>query len=317
MRVVDRIHPSSHAGVAERIGILQQGGTVPVSPETWVRLDGSVVELSVAAVSIVYAGRPVFQMLIRDETARLRAEADLVEAKNTLEQRVHERTADLERLNAELQSFTYSVSHDLRAPIRHIDGFARMLEEREAAALSPEGKRYLATIRNSANRMGALIDDLLRLSRLGRDTLRAADVDMESAVRTVWDELTARPGPAVELHLDPLPAAHADPSLVRQVWQNLLDNAIKYSSKSPSPRVTVDAVRENGHVWYRVADNGVGFDPRYAGKMFSVFQRLHRPDEFPGTGVGLAIVKKVVDLHGGQVRARGEPGRGAIFEFTV
>lgn len=316
--VIDRIHPSAHAIESERIGILQQGGEVPTIPEVWVRLDGVLIDVSVAAAPITYGGRPVFQVLIHDETARRRAEAALLEAKNTLEQRVEERTADLQRLNAELQSFTYSVSHDLRAPIRHIDGFARMLEEREALTLSPDGRRYLATMRSSAQRMGALIDDLLRLSRLGRDTLHPTDVDMDAMVRAVWDELTSRGGSApITLDLRPLPPARADAPLLRQVWQNLLDNAIKYSSKSDAPRITIDAVPDDGRLWYRVSDNGVGFDPRYAGKMFAVFQRLHRPDEFPGTGVGLAIAKKVVDLHGGQIRARGEPGRGAVFEFSL
>src|SRR5690606_16946585 len=137
----------------------------------------------------------------------------------------------------------------------------------------------------SAQRMGALIDDLLRLSRLGRDTVRPAEVDAEAMVRQVWDERAGRGQTRAGLELRPLPPVHADPALLRQVWQNLLDNAIKYSATRDQPRVAVDAVRENGRTWFRVTDNGVGFDPRYAGKMFAVFQRLHRHDEFPGTGV--------------------------------
>lgn len=316
--IADHIDPDYLEAATARLAALASGDvSIPTASETWRRPDGRRVDVDVAAVSTEIGGRRALQLVFRDETARRRAEADLLEAKNLLEQRVRERTAELERANAELQAFTYSVSHDLRAPIRHIDGFARLLEEKEGPALSDEGRRFVATIRGSAQRMGALIDDLLRLSRLGRDTVRPAEVDAEAMVRQVWDELAGRGQTRAVLELKPLPPVHADPALLRQVWQNLLDNAIKYSATRDQPRVAVDAVRENGRTWFRVTDNGVGFDPRYAGKMFAVFQRLHRHDEFPGTGVGLAIVKKVIDLHGGEVRASGEPGRGAAFEFTV
>jgi PAS domain S-box-containing protein len=315
--VLERVHAESMPQALDRLMALESGTpVVSATSQTWLRLDGQPVDVSVASAVIIFGRRPAYQVVFRDETARRKAEAGLLEAKETLEQRVRARTEELERLNAELRSFTYSVSHDLRAPIRHIDGFVRLLEERDGPRLSAEGRRYLETVRASAQRMGALIDDLLRLSRLGRETLRPARLEPEAMVRAIWEEIGG-PKTGATLEVMPLPPVEADPALLRQVWQNLLDNALKYSGQRPGARVIVDVLREDGRVWYRVSDNGVGFDPRYADKLFNVFQRLHRAEDFPGTGVGLAIVKKVVELHGGRVRARGAPGQGASFEFTL
>jgi PAS domain S-box-containing protein len=315
---MDRIHEDSHPAVEARMAALAAGeSSVPVIVEHWLRMDGESIYVTVGATGITFGGRPAIQLGLRDETARQNAEEALIEAYRSMERRVHERTAELERANTELQAFTYTVSHDLRAPVRHIDGFARLLEERENGAMSAEGKRLLTTIRQSAKRMGNLIDDLLRLSRLGRETLRPQEVDTEAMVRAVWSELGRGDESHTTLEVKPLPRSRADPGLLRQVWQNLLDNAIKYSGKRDDGRVTVEAHEEPDGLWYRVRDNGVGFDQRYADKLFGAFQRLHGGDEFQGTGVGLAIVKKVVELHGGKVRAHGEPGRGAEFEFTL
>jgi len=218
---------------------------------------------------------------------------------------------ELAALNKELESFTYSVSHDLRAPLRAIDGFGRIIEEDYGPRLDDEGRRLLAVVRSSSKQMGQLIDDLLDFSRLGRQDLSKQSVDMAALAREAAREA------GIEPDLGALPAAHADPALLRQVWLNLLGNAAKYSGKRPDARIEVGGRQEDGQSVYWVRDNGVGFDMRYAGKLFGVFQRLHGADEFPGTGVGLAIVQRVVSRHGGRVWAEGRVGEGACFHFTL
>jgi signal transduction histidine kinase len=232
-----------------------------------------------------------------------------------LESRVLERTAELEAVNKELASFSYSVSHDLRAPLRAVDGYARMLEEDYAARLDDEGRRLLGVIRGSANRMGLLIDDLLNFSRLGRQPLVRQSVDVAALVREVVGEVRGNSPASVEI--GDLPPAHADRALLKQVWLNLVGNAFKYSGKQEAPRVQIGGEVEGEEHIYWVRDNGAGFDMRYAEKLFGVFQRLHSQEEFPGTGVGLAIVQRVVARHGGRVWAESKPGEGACFHFTV
>jgi light-regulated signal transduction histidine kinase (bacteriophytochrome) len=231
-----------------------------------------------------------------------------------LERRVVERTEALEAANKELESFSYSVSHDLRAPLRAVDGFAKILEEDYGARLDEEGRRLLGVVRSSSRHMGQLIDDLLDLSRLGRLALGKRPVDMAGLAREVAQELP-RGNAAVDI--GPLPACHSDPRLLRQVWANLIGNALKYSGKRAGAHVEIGGREEPGESVYWVRDNGVGFDMRYVGKLFGVFQRLHGADEFPGTGVGLAIVQRVVARHGGRVWAEGRPGEGACFHFSL
>jgi len=232
-----------------------------------------------------------------------------------LEERVQARTRELEVANEDLQSFAYSVSHDLRAPLRHIDGFSRMLQEDHAARLDDEGRRLLATVRKGAERMGRLLDDMIAFSRYGRAAISPTDIDMTALARAVADEL-ARGTPCTVV-VDPLPAARADAALVRQVWVNLIGNAIKYSSRRPDPRVEIGGRIEDGRAVYCVKDNGAGFDPAHADKLFKVFQRLHSEDEFSGTGAGLAIVHRIVVRHGGRAWAEGRPGEGASFWFSL
>jgi signal transduction histidine kinase len=225
-----------------------------------------------------------------------------------LEARVRERTADLE-------SFSYSVSHDLRAPLRAVDGYARMLEEDFGERLDAEGRRLLGVVRDSSARMGHLIDDLLAFSRLGRQEPARRNVDMDALVRDAIAEVRADSKAAIDTR--PLPAAEADPAMLKQVWVNLIGNALKYSSKRAGARVEIGGCQKGAERVYWVRDNGAGFDMRYAQKLFGVFQRLHRADEFPGTGVGLALVQRVVTRHGGRVWAEGKPGEGACFHFSL
>jgi signal transduction histidine kinase len=232
-----------------------------------------------------------------------------------LESRVRARTAELEAANQELESFSYSVSHDLRAPLRAVDGYARMLEEDYHERLDEEGQRLLRVVRDSSARMGRLIDDLLAFSRLSRQEPAARRVDMAALVAEAAAE--ARGESRAALELAPLPDADADRAMLKQVWLNLVGNAFKYSAKRADARVEIGAREEVGEVVYWVRDNGVGFDMRYAAKLYGVFQRLHRAEEFPGTGVGLAIVQRVVMRHGGRVWAESKLGEGACFYFSL
>ncbi|HET9389155.1 MAG TPA: ATP-binding protein [Steroidobacteraceae bacterium] len=224
----------------------------------------------------------------------------------------------LEAANRELESFSYSVSHDLRSPLRAIDGFAQMLDEDYGATLDETGRRYIRVVREGSQRMASLIDDLLAFSRLSRQSLARMPVDMASLARRVAAEaVEGAPGATPTLLIEDLPSVQGDPALLRQVWANLIGNAVKYSARSTQPRVRIRAMRDGDAVRYEVEDNGVGFDMQYVNKLFGVFQRLHRPEEYPGTGVGLAIVQRIVARHGGTVTARGACGKGATFGFTL
>ncbi|MCI0434305.1 MAG: ATP-binding protein [Gemmatimonadetes bacterium] len=260
-----------------------------------------------------------------DEIGRLagsfNAMVDRVEDSwHTLEGRVAERTDALERANQELESFSYSVSHDLRAPLRAVDGFAAVLEEDHAAELSPAAQRALGLIRKNAQQMGQLIDDLLAFSRLGRQPLNPALVDMAELARTVVADLCVDGGngsTAPRVAVGPLPPALGERSMLRQVFANYIHNAIKFSRGRTPPCVEIGCARESDENVYFVRDNGVGFDMRYSGKLFGVFQRLHSAEQFEGTGVGLAIVHRVVMRHGGRVWAHSAPDQGATFYFAL
>lgn len=246
-----------------------------------------------------------------------RAEAEVRRLNAELEQRVRNRTAQLEEANRELDAFAHSVSHDLRAPLRAIDGFAQILVENYGPALDAEGRRLCAVVSDSARDMGRLIDALLSLARVGRAALKPAVVDMGRMAAQLFTEL-ASPNDRSRLsfQLGDLPAAEADPALIRLVWQNLIENAIKFTSKRDRAVIEVGALHEGPDVVYFVRDNGAGFDMQYAGRLFGVFQRLTSSQDFEGTGVGLAIVHRIVHRHGGRVRAEGRPGAGATFYFT-
>ena len=254
----------------------------------------------------------------RDVTGRRRADAEIRKLNAELEARVRQRTAQLERLNDELESFSYSVSHDLRAPLRAIQGFTDLLAQRAGAALDAQSRHYLERVQDAAARMGRLIDDLLGLSRVTRAPVRPEPVDLSRLAAQVADELRAgEPQRAVEVAIAPGLAASGDPALLRVVLQNLLENAWKFTRLREGARIEVGEQPGPGARTFCVRDNGAGFDMRYAGKLFGAFQRLHSGEQFPGTGIGLATVKRIVERHGGRVWANGEPGRGASFYFTL
>ncbi len=282
------------------------------------RRDGSEfwVEVNMRKASV--SGEDRILVTVRDIEDRKKAEEEIRRLNEQLERRVEERTEKLETANRELESFSYSVSHDLRAPLRAIDGYTRILMDDHSSAMSPDGRRLCAVIRQNTLRMGQLIDDLLAFSRFGRAELQKRDIDMEELARSVFQEVA---GPAARgrilFGVFPLPPAAGDPTLIRQVWINLISNGIKFSSKNERPRIDVGSFTRERETVYFVRDNGSGFDMRYMGKLFGVFQRLHTESEFEGTGVGLAIVKRIVERHGGSVWAEGEPDKGAAFFFTL
>jgi PAS domain S-box-containing protein len=251
---------------------------------------------------------------IRDVTERRLAEEAL--ERNRTE--VLRSNAELAAANKELESFSYSVSHDLRAPLRHIDGFAQILKEEHVAGISPDGLRYLDRILTAANHMGHLVDDLLNLARIGRKQFTRQRTKLDQVVRQAMTDLPAEAAQReIEWHIEPLPEMYCDPGLLRLVFSNLLSNAIKFTRTRQLAVIEVGTRESDGTTTLFVRDNGVGFDLKYADKLFGVFQRLHRQEDFEGTGVGLATAQRIIHRHGGEIRAESQPDRGATFFFTL
>jgi PAS domain S-box-containing protein len=252
--------------------------------------------------------------LTRQAEQRRADEREIRKLNNELEERVIQRTAELEAANKELEAFTYSVSHDLRAPLRHIVGFSKMLGETTGSSLPEEGKHYLQRIINGTNRMGMLVDDLLNLTRIGRQEIKLEVTSLDSIVKDVVAELTLDLAEReIEWKISSLPCVKGDPALLRVVFDNLLANAVKYTRTRP--RAVIEVAAGKGALFVR--DNGVGFDMKYADKLFGAFQRLHRSEDFEGTGVGLAIVQRIVQKHGGRIWAEAEPNKGATFYLSL
>jgi len=250
-------------------------------------------------------------------TERKIAELALQDMNESLESKVKERTAQLEEVNQELEAFSYSASHDLRAPLRAVNGFSKILEEDYGKVLDDEGNRLLKIIQRSAQQMNTQIDDLLAFSKLGRQALRQTTLNMTELMHITFGEISQMINHNAVVKINDLHPVQADPVLMKHVLMNLLSNAIKYSSQAAQPRIEVSSDTNQGEVVYSVKDNGVGFDMKYVDKIFGVFQRLHTNDQFEGTGVGLAIVQRIIHRHKGKVWAEGKVGKGATFYFSL
>jgi PAS domain S-box-containing protein len=282
------------------------------------RRDGSQVSVDCMIRRVRWGSSVVTQATLVDITERRRAEAAVRAQQDRLEELVAERTAELEAANEELEAFSYSVSHDLRAPLRRVRGFADALDEDCGERLDDDGREYLQRLRRSAGELEGLIDDLLSLSRLSQAEIAAERVDLSALAVEVAESLRAgEPGRDVKLEIEPGLIARGDPRLLRVALDNLLGNAWKYTSREPQPWIAVRSGCHEGVRYFEVADNGVGFDMQYAERLFGPFQRLHGGDEFSGSGIGLATVARIIRRHGGQSWALGAPGRGAAIRFHL
>jgi PAS domain S-box-containing protein len=313
------VPPGHLDDVTELLDRVSRGARVEHYETLRLAKDGRLIDVSVSASPLLDSHGTLVgaSTIARDITDRRRAEATIRELNAELENRVAQRTAELAEAVEDLEGFSYSVSHDLRAPLRAIDGFSRIILEEYGGVLDGEGQRLLGVIRKATTDMAQLIDDLLAFSRAGRQQLQSGPVDMgELAAAVVREVSAAAANPHLEVTVDDLPTAQGDRALLRQVLVNLLSNAIKFSAPTERPLVHVTGAVHDGQCRYAVSDNGVGFDRTYEEKLFQVFQRLH-PTEFEGTGVGLAIVHRVVRRHGGHVWAEGAVGEGATFSFTL
>lgn len=284
----------------------------------FLRSDGTIlpVQLSLSQIPVEESGRGIC-MVATDLTEQKAAHEEVRRLNAGLEQQVLRRTAELEAANQELEAFTYAVAHDLRAPLRHIHGFSDLLQHDPESVLSADGRHSLDCIRKGTQRMEKLLEDLLNLSRFGRQSLQRRDVDLKKLVRQVMDDLAPDlKDRQIVWKVDDLPVVNCDPALMKIVFGNLLSNAVKFTRPRPTATIEIGQTTRQGEAVLFVRDNGAGFDMRHAGKLFGVFQRLHRAEDFEGTGIGLATVQRILQNHGGRIWAEAAPGRGATFYFT-
>lgn len=318
-----------------------------------IRKGNLLIEVELRIVKVIWHNRPAFQLSVRDITERIRAKEIiqaaqsetflLLEAANKsrrdlqsavedekqaqqeikelnveLEQRVIQRTAQLESINKELEAFSYSVSHDLKAPLRAIIGFSQILKEDYATQLEQEAKEYIGLIIDNAENMGKLINDLLNFSRMGRKALQKKQVDIKAIAERVKNELQAgMQDRKLTIKIQPMPLINADETLIYQVMLNLVSNAVKFTAIDTNSLVEIGCFQQNNENVFYVKDNGIGFDMKYAEEIFAVFQRLHSAEEFQGTGIGLAIVQRIIQKHGGKIWAESKKNKGSTFFFKI
>ena len=318
-QVYEMMHPGEREVLRERAEwVASTRRATPIVQTVMLRRDGSSLEVETTAASFRQNEATWIISIVRDITQRKRVEAELKRLNAELELRVARRTAELEQANRELEAFSYSVSHDLRGPLRAITGFGAILMTEGGDKLDPKMQGYLQRTQAAAERMGMLIDDLLALSRISRHEMKRQPVDLSSLAGKVAESLIqAHPARKVQLSVAPGMKVQGDPGLIRILLENLIGNAWKFTSHTEAAVIEVGATENEGRWSYSVRDNGAGFDMRYAGKLFGAFQRLHSQSEFEGTGIGLSIVQRIVDRHGGMVWAEGKVHAGATFHFTL
>jgi light-regulated signal transduction histidine kinase (bacteriophytochrome) len=293
-------------------------GLVALTLELEQRVDARTAELREAHGELQKTNSELLQLTLELEERVAQRTEEIRKLNEELESRVKKRTGELQAANEELEAFSYSVSHDLRAPLRHVDGFSKLLVEEHGVELSSDAQEYVATIRDSVLQMGILIDALLNLGRLGRKQLSMQVTGLNSLAEEVMADLKrANPDRVIEWKVETLPFVECDPALMKQVFVNLLSNAVKFTRPWKPAVIEVGAVGQDEHAIVFVRDNGVGFSMKYANKLFGVFQRLHRAEDFEGTGVGLATVQRIIHKHGGRVWAEAELDKGATFYFTL
>jgi PAS domain S-box-containing protein len=299
-------HPDCHAIMRERIGKLLAGQRAPVLEEKIVRLDGVVVDVEVVAAPVADQGERAILVLLRDITERKRAEAALQQT-----------TEDLQRSNRDLEQFAYVASHDLQEPLRAVGGYVKLLQHRFPDKLDSKARGYVAGAFDGATRMERLIIDLLAYSRVGTRGGNFVSADLNALLEQVKGNLEAgiKSSHATVTH-DALPALSVDATQMMQLFQNLIGNALKFHGEQP-PRVHVGARQEEGRWVFSVRDNGIGIEPQYYERIFQIFQRLHTRKDYPGTGIGLAICKRIVERHGGAIWVESQPGQGTTFYFSI
>jgi PAS domain S-box-containing protein len=308
--ITDRM--KSEKALEERTKELQN--ELEVRRLTEIELQNSLKELELSKIATL----KLLEDVKTEMEYRRQAEEELNKLNKDLENKVKERTVQLEAVNKELESFAYSVSHDLRAPLRAIDGFSKFVLDDYGSKLDPEGKRLLSLIHSNTKKMDQLITDILALSRVTRSEHNVSEVDMEKMAISMYNEcVPPESRKKLTFIIDPMPVTHGDPTYLKLVWTNLISNAIKFSSKKSKPRINLGGYTEKGFNIYFVKDNGAGFNPDYTHKLYGVFQRLHKTEEFEGTGIGLAIIRTIILRHGGQVWAEGKEGEGATFYFSI
>jgi PAS domain S-box-containing protein len=316
LSLTDFAPPGDHGRMVQDMGRLANApGSQAAAETTLVRRDGQPIDVELASSSVRVQDHIIVQSHLSELTARNQARRDLEQANELLESRIQQRTEALQTANDALASFSYSVAHDLRAPLRSIDGFTHLMASAVARGEPEKAARYLDRVIKNTRAMGQMIEGLLKLAHTGHYNLDMVPVDMQALVEEVLTETGGRDHTTITV--DALPAVSADGVMLHQVWTNLISNALKYSVRHPHPEVRVGCETVGAEHVFSISDNGTGFDPADASKLFGVFQRLPGATEFDGTGVGLAIVKRIVERHGGRVWAEGRPGEGATFYFAL